>query len=248
MNSLNILIVEDNPEEATFLETTLRELSYEVVGIADSLETALGLFYAHTPDVLIVDIMLHGKKDGINIAEKINETPSKRKPVIFLTHLMDQETFEMARKTNPFNYLLKPFHARELEFAIELAVELSVNSPGLFTANTGNSALVKEDLYLKKGNYLFKVPLASIDSIDVDGKYCSVHTPDNRFLVQKSLKELETELPTSFCRIHRNHIINSSNIKRIDTAYMEVEMSNQKIIPVSKTFRSGLFDRLKIIQ
>lgn len=248
MNSLKILIVEDNPEEAKFLEDTLKSLSYEVAGIADSLETALGLFYAHTPDLLIVDIMLHGKKDGINIAEKINETPSHRKPVIFLTHLMDQETFEMAKKTNPFNYLLKPFHARELEFSIELAVELSIHSPGLFTTRSENSALVKDELYFKKGNYLFKVALADIDSIEVDGKYCSVQTPDNRFLVQKALKDLETELPASFCRIHRNHIINTSNIKRIDTAYMEVEMSNQKIIPVSKTFRSALFDRLQIIQ
>jgi DNA-binding LytR/AlgR family response regulator len=248
MNSLNVLIVEDNQEEAKLLEETLKALSYEVAGIADSLETALGLFYAHNPDVLIVDIMLHGKKDGISIAEKINETPSHRKPVIFLTHLMDQETFEMAKKTNPFNYLLKPFHARELGFSIELAVELSLQSPGLFTANSENSALVREEIYFKKGNYLFKVPLAEIDSIEVDGKYCSVNASQNRFLVQKSLKDLETELPPSFCRIHRNHIINTSNIKRIDTAYMEVELNNQKIIPVSKTFRSALFHRLQIIQ
>lgn len=248
MKALNILIVEDNQEEAKFLEETLKSLSYEVAGIADSVETALGLFYTHHPDVLIVDIMLHGKKDGIQIAEKINEIPSHRKPVIFLTHLMDQETFELAKKTNPFNYLLKPFHPRELEFSIELAVELSLQAPGLFTTSTENSALAKDHIYFKKGNYLFKVALADIDSIEVDGKYCSVHTRDKRFLVQKSLRDLESELPASFCRIHRNHIINSSNIKRIDTAYMEVEMSNQKIIPVSKTFRSGLFDRLQIIQ
>lgn len=248
MQALNILIVEDNQEEAKLLEETLKTLSYEVTGVADSQETALGLFYAHKPDVLIVDIMLHGKKDGIRIAEKINEIPSARKPVIFLTHLMDQETFELAKKTNPFNYLLKPFNARELEFSIELAVELSLQAPGLFTTNNESSALVKEEIYFKKGNYLFKVPLSHIDSIDVEGKYCSVNTTDSRFLVQKSLKDLETELPAAFCRIHRNHIINTSNIKRIDTAYMEVEMNNQKIIPVSKTFRSGLFDKLKIIQ
>lgn len=248
MNALNILIVEDNPQEAKFLEDTLKSLSYEVAGIADSLETALGLFYTHAPDVLIVDIMLHGKKEGITIAEKINETPSVRKPVIFLTHLMDQETFELAKKTNPFNYLLKPFHARELEFSIELAVERSIQAPGLFTTSSESSALVRNEIYVKKGNYLCKVPLADIDSIAVEGKYCSVNTAENRFLIQRSLKDLETELPASFCRIHRNYIINTSNIKRIDTAYMEVEMNNQKIIPVSKTFRSGLFDRLQIIQ
>lgn len=248
MDALNILIVEDNPEEAKFLEDTLKSLSYKVAGIADSLETALGLFYTQNPDVLIVDILLHGKKEGITIAEKINETPSKTKPVIFLTHLMDKETFELAKKTNPFNYLLKPFHPRELEFSIELAVELSIQAPGLFTTNNEKAALVKDDIYFKKGNYLCKVPLADIDSIEVEGKYCSINTRENRFLVQKSLKDLEHELPKSFCRIHRNHIINSSNIKRIDTAYMEVEMSNQKIIPVSKTFRADLFEKFRIIQ
>ncbi len=247
MKLLKILIVEDNKTEAKHLEETLKELSYEVVGIADSAETALGLFYTHLPDILIVDILLNGKKEGIVIAEKINETPSKTRPVIFLTHLMDKETFELAKKTNPFNYLLKPFHTKELEFSIELAVERSINAPGLFTSNPENSAIVKNEIYFKKGNYLFKVPLDDIYTIEVDGKYCSIITHENKFLVQRSLKELETELPAIFYRTHRNHIINTSKIKKIDMTYSEIEMNNAKIIPISKTFRTDFFNQLKII-
>lgn len=248
MKALNVLIVEDNPQEAAQLAECLKALSYEVTGIADSLESALGLFYAQLPDVLIVDIMLHGRKDGIAIAEKLNDTPSVQRPVIFLTHLIDQETFDMARKTNPFNYLLKPYHPRELAFSIELAVERHLRAPGIFTDNTGSSALAGSELYFKKGNYLFKVPPSDIDHIEVEGKYSNVHTTEGRYLVQRSLRDLESELPASFCRIHRNYLVNLSRIKRVDMSYMEVELSNQKILPVSKTFRTAFLDRLQIIQ
>lgn len=126
MNTWKLLIIQDNPEEAKFLEEALKTLSYEAIDMADSLETALNLIHIQIPDLLIVDITLHGKKEGIHIAEKVNEALPARKPVIFLTNLMDQETFELAKKIHPFNYLLKPFHARELEFSMELAMELSL--------------------------------------------------------------------------------------------------------------------------
>ncbi len=67
-----------------------------------------------------MDIVLKGEIDGITAAETLWEDYGI--PVIFLTAYADDTTFERAKLTKPFGYLLKPFEERELQTTIEMAL------------------------------------------------------------------------------------------------------------------------------
>ena len=58
------------------------------------------------PDLVMMDIMLEGPMDGVEIAGRIRE--KNEIPVIFLTAYSDNETLQRAKITEPFGYLIKP--------------------------------------------------------------------------------------------------------------------------------------------
>ena len=117
---IKILIVEDEMIIAEHLTMLLESMDYVVVGSAINYNEAIGLLETESPDLVLLDISLGGKKDGVNVAETINER--FKLPIIFTTSHSDEATIERAKKVNPANYLLKPFQKEQLFTAIELAL------------------------------------------------------------------------------------------------------------------------------
>ena len=80
---IKILIVEDEMIIAANISLQLTTLGYEVTGIIPRGEDALLHIEDNQPDILILDINLKGKLDGIETAEAMQKTHSI--PVIYLT-------------------------------------------------------------------------------------------------------------------------------------------------------------------
>lgn len=120
MPKVKVLVVEDEGLVARDIQNMLRSLSYEVLGVVASGELALQKAAASVPDLVLMDIVLKGEIDGITAAEKLWEEFSI--PVIYLTAYVDETTFQRAKLTKPFGYLLKPFEERELQTTIEIAL------------------------------------------------------------------------------------------------------------------------------
>lgn len=116
-----ILITEDEYIVAFDLKLRLKRLGYEVVGIAACADDALLQIQDSKPDLVLMDIQLHGPIDGIDAAKLIRKENDV--PIIFLTANSDKATLERAVCTQAFSYLLKPFNERELYFSIERALE-----------------------------------------------------------------------------------------------------------------------------
>ena len=115
-----IVIVDDEVLIAADLKSRLKELGYMVCGQATNGKQALTLVEQHRPDLVIMDIALQEKMDGIAAAEAIRNTWGI--PIIFLTAYADTERLERAKLTYPFGYLLKPFQDRELKITVEMAL------------------------------------------------------------------------------------------------------------------------------
>ena len=115
-----ILIVEDEIILAEDLREQLEEMGYRVVGIADSHESAVRLAGETMPDVLFMDIRLRGPGDGIDAARDIRRLYNL--PVVFMTAHSDRDTVARAMRTEPFGYINKPWDARDLRTAVELAL------------------------------------------------------------------------------------------------------------------------------
>src|SRR3569623_1271027 len=119
MSVLKIGIVEDELVIARTILNTLNEFGYSHCGPAINYTEALEMLEQERPDLLLLDIQLSGKKDGIDVAEKLNEL--YQIPFIFLTANSDGETIDRAKKVKPHAYIVKPFTKEELYAAIEIA-------------------------------------------------------------------------------------------------------------------------------
>jgi signal transduction histidine kinase len=115
-----IMVVEDESIVAKDLEMTLKRLGYSVPATASSAADALRKAGQFRPDLVLMDIHLHGEVDGIAAARRLRSEMNI--PVIYLTAYADDDTVERARDTEPFGYLLKPFNERELRSMLEVAL------------------------------------------------------------------------------------------------------------------------------
>lgn len=115
-----ILIVEDDRIVARDIQQQLARIGHVAVGITARGEDVATLVLENRPDLVLMDIRLEGKLDGIDVAHQIHERLGI--PVIFLTAYADEETLRRARVTEPFGYLLKPFEDSQLRTTIEMAL------------------------------------------------------------------------------------------------------------------------------
>lgn len=231
MDKINILVVEDTAKERDALLKVLHENNYNVVGVATSHKEALELFYANKVDIAIIDIYLNGVPEGITFAETLNVLPNLAKPFVFLTSTTDRTTFERAKLTKPFSYLLKPFNELELLYALELAVEKFYAQNDVFLGDEEDTVISAEYLFIKKGKSLKKVQITDIVYIEVEEKYCNIVTEKEKFVILISLtKILDLLDPHTFCRTHRNYIVNTSKIMEIvPTDNLVILAGNHKI-------------------
>jgi len=115
-----ILIVEDESIIAMEIASRLRKLGYQVAAIAQAGPEAIARAEELQPDLVLMDICLKGKMDGVEAAAVIRQRFDI--PVIYLTANTDEQTFQRAKVTEPYGYLLKPFEERELHTTIEIAL------------------------------------------------------------------------------------------------------------------------------
>ena len=120
MSGEKILIVEDEIIVAMNMEQKLIDLRYNVVGIAVSGEDAVKYASQLKPDLILMDIILKGKIDGINAANQINDILDV--PIIYLTAYSDEDVLKRAQKTEPYGYMLKPFRESDVKVQIEMAL------------------------------------------------------------------------------------------------------------------------------
>jgi signal transduction histidine kinase len=126
-----IMVVEDEKTAALEIQKILQNLGHTVISIALSGEEALKELErleklknlksldGNKPDLVLIDTALLEKGDGIEIAHRIRALFDI--PVVYLIDPTDEGSLELARATEPFGYILKPFEEREFITTIETA-------------------------------------------------------------------------------------------------------------------------------
>ena len=120
-----ILIVEDERLIALEIKFHLKRWGYRIAAEFSSAEQALEfLSQRHRaddlPSLVLMDIQLAGEMDGVGAATIIRERFSL--PVVVLTAYADETTLNRAKLSEPYAYIIKPIHARELKTALILAL------------------------------------------------------------------------------------------------------------------------------
>ena len=126
--SARILVVDDDPNMLRYVRSTLTEAGYRPVVTADPGEVA-ALIRTHKPALVLLDLVLPGGADGIEIMER---TPAMAGlPVIFLSAYGRDRTIAEALQKGAADYLVKPFSPTELVARIEAALRKR-SAPGLY--------------------------------------------------------------------------------------------------------------------
>lgn len=115
-----ILIVEDEGIVALDLQDQLQFMGYQVVGIADTAKDALRMAAKESPDLVLMDIVIKGERDGIDIARQLHDLFAI--PVVFLTAYADENTLARAKLSHPYGYIIKPFNGKMIHSNIEMAL------------------------------------------------------------------------------------------------------------------------------
>lgn len=119
MDKTGVLIVEDEAITAMEISKVVESSGYEVLSVVHSGEEAVKKAITLQPDLILMDIILQGKMDGVDAARKIKEFLDV--PVLYLTAL---ETVDLNRlkSTKGSGYLVKPISEGELLNNIEIAI------------------------------------------------------------------------------------------------------------------------------
>lgn len=157
-----ILIVEDEFVAANNLRIMLESAGYKVSGLADSYEQAVALLEKEKPDLVLLDIFLAGPKTGIDLGRLLKQLNIA---FIYLSANSNIETLQLAKLTEPYGFLVKPFREKDMLIAIDIAdylhgqkqkireretVLATAEEPTPFPGIIGNSAELLKVFHLVK--------------------------------------------------------------------------------------------------
>jgi CheY-like chemotaxis protein len=120
MVKLQILIVEDDTITAYSLDASLRQLGYYAIAMTSTGEAAIEMARTRSPEVVLMDVNLKGKIDGVEAAQYIRA--GLKIPVVFLTAHADRGTIARIAAVNPEGYIVKPYGETELKRALDRAL------------------------------------------------------------------------------------------------------------------------------
>ena len=119
-----IMIAEDDMVVAMELEELLTSCGYMIAGIAESGEESVIMARRLRPDLILMDLKMPGKIDGIQAIDKIRSVQNI--PIILVTGHAEQEIFDRAYRREVAGYVVKPFHGAQIKAAIEMGLRNSI--------------------------------------------------------------------------------------------------------------------------
>jgi DNA-binding NarL/FixJ family response regulator len=118
---IKIMIVEDEAITAMYLNMRLKKLHYEVLKPIGSGENAIQIAKKERPNVILMDISLAGKLDGIQAAREIQSFCDAH--FIFMSGYQDEDMRDQIRLIKSSSYLIKPIAIKDIIKIIERQVK-----------------------------------------------------------------------------------------------------------------------------
>ncbi|MEL6988282.1 MAG: response regulator [Bacteroidota bacterium] len=164
---IKVLIVEDEELYADQLEMLIDKLGYEHLSTVDNSKDALAAIDTVRPDLILMDVNIYGELNGIELSELIH-----RKfpiPIIFITSLQDDATFQQALATKPVDFLIKPFNKIQLQRSISVCVQkILADNEAANKVSSNNEASIEQlrikissDLHDEVGSLLSALAMQS---------------------------------------------------------------------------------------
>lgn len=214
---MHVLIVDDELLARNRLRVLLSECedascSFSIEEAANVMQVQELLQRSSTPfDVVFLDIQMPGSH-GAQLAQTLRNLP-KPPAVVFVTaqSMYAASTFEV----EAVDYLPKPVRLERLQQAI-VKIRRMRTLEGSTLSNAAAPAIVIRDRGRAE-----RVPLHQIVYLKAEQKYVTVRTASRTYILDSSLSELETRFPNQFVRLHRNALVNPSQMRALEKQYID---------------------------
>lgn len=221
------IIIEDEPLALERTKAYVEKTPFlELAATFNNALTGLAYLKANPVDVLFLDINMD-ELTGVELLESSNITSQ-----VIITTAYSEYAIK-GYELNITDYLLKPFtFSRFLQAATKAYENLQKNS----------KAELKEFVFIKTENRLEKITLNEVLFVEGMRDYCRIHTTNKKIMTLQSFKELEKIFPPSIiCRVHKSYMVALNKIESIERSRIKI---TDKIIPISETYKSSLFEKI----
>lgn len=231
LKDINVLIVEDEPLYSKVLEMELEDLGYVVTGIATNGDDAIRILQEKAVDIVLLDIIIEGDKDGIDIGTYIKENIEI--PFIFTSSMTSQEVIDRAKITRPAGYLVKPFDTQDLIISMQVAL---YKGDDYVLKDQVSGHFFKEDRIFVKDKFRFeRVFLSDIHFLEADGNYVKLAMENKEYLLASTLSNLFEKIThKDLIRTHRSYVI---NIEKVDAIEGNRLFIGKQEIPVGRNYK-----------
>lgn len=214
-----VVIDDEKPAREKLKRLLSAHADFEVVGEASDADSAVELIDALGPDLCFLDVEMP-EGNGFDVLRRVRTIPN----VIFTT-AYDRYAVQ-AFDVRSLDYLLKPFGRRRLEQALDSAREAlrSKSAPsermlqlleGLERDGPTSSAPELVRISARKGSRIVVLAPSEVLWFEAEETLVFALTARGRFLVERTLADLESKLGEQFFRSHRGYLVNMAQIAEI---------------------------------
>jgi len=222
-----ILIVEDQFIEAHDLQLILEKANYEVIGISRSVDQALEQIQTEKPDLVFVDIMLKGSRNGIELAQILKENHIG---FIYISANSSKSILDQAKITQPYGFIVKPFREQDVLTTLEIAFyrqEYSLESQLMqqFQLQNNIAEIIKSNLKWEDALLAFAKVVQTFISFDyLEVGFLNTTHYANLGVMRKNVDDYQIINPEKFSKIA------DISIKELDETYKKSKIDLNPVV------------------
>jgi two-component system response regulator LytT len=223
-----VYIVEDISIIRLMLEECMIENGFDVCGSSPEAENALIEIGKLKPDLVLLDIKLVGKKNGVWLGNKLNQ--EQHIPFIYITANQDERMSIEILETNPVGFIVKPINTIQLILTVKIALNL-------------NTLSQRKQVIIQDGLKAINLTIEDIFYIQSEGNYLNIYLETTHFLIRSTLDAFLSKLnQESFVRIHQRYAINIHKEFKLSGENIYIKDS---ILKISEKYKSEIKLKLK---
>lgn len=252
--NLNILIIDDLPQNIQILGNILKQENYSI-SYSQSGKAALAQVKSNKIDLILLDIMMP-QMDGFEVCEILKNDPDTQDiPIIFLTARTDTDSIVKGFQLGAQDYVTKPFSAEELLARVKTHLALKRQSEQLKSVNERLEKKVSErTTQLSEANKQLKtLEKAKNDFLSIISH--ELRTPLNGIigltdLINDVLKSTDNEAYVEYLKEASNRLVNFSETAILITSLRadkyKVSFSPQKVFYIVENALENVDEKLKM--
>lgn len=235
---VNCIIVDDEPIAREILENHLKKIDkIKVIGSCKNAIEAFNMINANDIGLIFLDINMP-EISGLSFARSIN----KNIKIIFTTAYREYavEGFDL----RAVDYLLKPISFERLFQAVQKYESESA------TVELDSDKEIRQEksdfFFVRSDRKMIKINFSEISYIESLADYVKIYVNDKTIVTRETITSIEARLPQNdFLRVHRSFIVSINKIDSFTHEFIEID---KKAIPISRSYKNDVKDRLDHIQ